>query len=301
MDPNNSLFLDLSNELPALSQSADAKASFRSGGYYSVAKPGAPGQDIVVLNSVFWSAKYSPCSPVPADPGAQELDWLASKLDEAQRNGRTVVLVMHNPPGTDVNASLGKCAETPFWKSQYLTRFAEIVEKHRAAVRFALAGHTHRDDFRMLIDRNRQPLLAIRITSSISPVYNNDPEFSILSDSPRHQDVSDLVTYSLDLSSNPPAWRAGYSFFEAYGIRAFDTATVASLVERIRAGEGTARQPYEAHYGIGAPSAFGARTFDYYGCALTTLSEPDYKTCVCHFNYFFLVGRNFFSIDATTT
>jgi len=134
----------------------------------------------------------------------------------------------------------------------------------------------------MLADRNRQPLLPIRISSSISPVYNNDPEFSVLHISPQHGDVTDLVTYSLDLSSNPPAWRPGYSFFKAYGIRTLDTETGAALVARIRAGDGTARQEYEAHYGVGAPPSFQPGNFDYYGCALTTLSEPDYKTCVCH-------------------
>jgi predicted phosphodiesterase len=281
MDPGGAFFGDLSNHLTVLSRSEDARSSFRSGGYYSIPNPSAPGQDIIVLNSVFWSQKYSPCIPGRLEPGRQELDWLASKLDELQPN-RTAILVMHIPPGADVNASVGKCAETPFWKSQYLTRFAEILEKHRGAIRFALAGHTHRNDIRMLVDRNGQPMLAISIVSSISPVYNNDPEFSVLTYAPRSGQLSDLVTYSLDLSTGSPVLREGHSLFRSYGIRTFDAESAASVVARIHAGDKSARQTYEANYAIGAPQSIPPGDFAYYGCALTTLSESDYKSCVCH-------------------
>jgi sphingomyelin phosphodiesterase acid-like 3 len=285
MDPDNSFFRDLSDALPAVARSAEAKSDFRSGGYYSIPNPGASGQEMIVLNSVFWSPKFSTCGPARIDAridvGERELDWLASKLDEVQRAGRTAILVMHVPPGADVNASLGKCAETPFWKSQYLTRFTEIVGKHRGTIQFALAGHTHRDDFRM-VERNHQPVLFIRISSSISPVYNNDPEFSVLTYAPRGGEVSDLVTYSLDLSATPPAWRAGYSFLGSYGMRALNALNGASLIARIRAGDQHARQNYETHYGMGASQTLPFPDFDYYGCALTTFSESYYSFCVCH-------------------
>lgn len=282
MDPDDALFRDLSKELPALSRSPNAKSSFQFGGYYSIPNPGSPAQEIIVLNSVLWSPKFSPCGPVRANPGGLELDWLNSELDEVQGHRRTAILAMHIPPGADVNASLGKCAETPFWKSQYLTRFQEIVEKHRATIRFAIAGHTHRDDFRILANRKGSPLLFIRISSSVSPIYDNDPEFSVLTYSSPLGDVSDLVTYSLDLSAQPPAWRAGYSFFHAYGMQALNAKNGASLAASIRTGNQRVRQEYETHYAIGVPQPFQSADFDYYGCALTTLSDPEFKSCVCH-------------------
>jgi hypothetical protein len=282
MDPGNLLYRHLSNQLSALSKSPDAISSFRSGGYYSIPNPASAAQEIVVLNSVLWSPKFSTCGGAPSDPGDTELDWLASKLDQVQRDGRTAILVMHIPPGADVNASLGKCAETPMWTSHSLARFTEIVEQHRRVIQFALAGHTHRDDFRMLVGADGNPVLPFRILASVSPVYDNDPEFSVLMYAPHDGVLSDLVTYSFDLASNPPRLRAGYSWFKTFGIRTLDSESGASLISRIRAAEGNARHEYETHFAPGAPSPFKPGNFDYYACGLTTISESQYKTCVCH-------------------
>lgn len=281
MDPGDSFLEALSAELPALSTSPDAKSSFLAGGYYSIPNPKVSHQDLIVLNSVLWSPKYRPCKSISGDPGWQELDWLATKLEAAKRNSRSTLLVMHIPPGADVNASLGKCAETPFWNSRYLTRFSEILQEFPGVVRIGFAGHSHRDDFRLVTTPNGSPQFPIRITSSVSPIYGNDPEFSVMSYDPKTGNVSDFTTYSLALSLPKPVWRAGSSFVKTYGIQTFDAEDVAALAARILARDSKLELAYEEHYAMGAPGAVTLGALRYYGCALTTLSEMDYQTCVC--------------------
>lgn len=281
MDTDDSFFQALSNQLHGLSHSADALASFQTGGYYSIPDPAAAHRDLIVLNSVLWSPKYAPCKGVNSgDPGQRELDWLEAKLDASRHGRRTALIVMHIPPGADVFGSLHKCAETPLWKSQYVTRFSGILQAHKGIVQFALSGHVHRDDFRLITADDGAPLVPIRGASAVSPVYGNDPEFSVLSFSKSGDRLTDMTTYSLALSAHPPEWRPGDSFFRTYGISRFDSKTVAGLVRKITGHTLKLQNGYLERYALGL-APVPAADVPYYTCALTTKGEPDYGTCVC--------------------
>lgn len=79
-----------------------ARKGFARGGYYMVPHPAVPRHDIIVLNSVFWSAKYQDaCCAERGDPGARELAWLKKTLAQEKATGRSAMLVMHIPPGFD--------------------------------------------------------------------------------------------------------------------------------------------------------------------------------------------------------
>src|SRR5262249_20698493 len=93
--PNSPFLAAVADQLPVLAKSPDAKATFRFGGYFSVPHPTVAGQEIIVLNSVFWSRSYASCVQNIGDPGAAELDWLSWQLYAAKILNRQVTLIMH--------------------------------------------------------------------------------------------------------------------------------------------------------------------------------------------------------------
>src|ERR1700745_2039440 len=55
------------------------------------------------------------------------------------------------------------------------------------------------DDFRVLSTSGSTPPVGLRITPAISPIFGNDPAFSVLDYSVSTGAVSDIATYYLDL------------------------------------------------------------------------------------------------------
>jgi sphingomyelin phosphodiesterase acid-like 3 len=218
--------------LTVLRNSPEAKATFRLGGFFSVAHPTVANQDIVVLNSVFWSASYASCNAPPGDPGEAEIEWLGWKLYTARLLHRGVTLVMHIPPGMDAYSSSegGKCTNAvPFWRDKYAAQFLDLMKTYSDVVQLAFAGHPHMDDFRVSPGAASLPL---RITPGASPIFRNNPGISVLSYNLKTAAVSDITTFFIALSSASPQWTKEYQFSAAYGVSAL--APPAFLVSPLR-------------------------------------------------------------------
>ncbi len=196
------MFAAIAEQLDVLRNDPEAKKHFAYGGYCRLPHPTVPNEDILVLNSVFWSAKYK-----DAAPGEEEMRWLAAQLYEEMKMRGRATLVMHIPPGIDVYDTLSatppKVPPTPFWKPDFLESFTKVLRVFGRAVRALIAGHTHMDDFRVmdLLDSRSVP---IRITPSISPSNGNDPAFATLDYDPATGEMRDLATYFTNLIP-PPA------------------------------------------------------------------------------------------------
>jgi len=76
-----------------------------------------------------------------------------------------------------------------FWHDQYTTRFVEITEKYVDKIQLVTGAHIHRAEFRAPIDDSgiRIPYL---ITPSISPVYLNNPSYTLLNLSESSIDIN---------------------------------------------------------------------------------------------------------------
>jgi sphingomyelin phosphodiesterase acid-like 3 len=149
--PDGPFLAEMANQVTVLASSPEAKATFRLGGYFSVAHPTIANQDIIVLNSIFWSSSYKSCAPISDDPGEAEIQWLGWTLYAARLRHHGVTLVMHIPPGMDAyDSSHGKCGSpVSFWGTKYLSEFSGLMSTYSDIVEVAFAGHIHMDDFRV--------------------------------------------------------------------------------------------------------------------------------------------------------
>jgi sphingomyelin phosphodiesterase acid-like 3 len=283
MAPGSPFLAALADSLDVLVQNPEAAADFRAGGFYELPHPTVPNYEILVLNSVLWSSFYSNCGADKSDPGAAELDWLSSKLYRAKTLGNRVVLVMHIPPGIDSYSSAkagGNKPATEFWQDRYFTRFGELMQSYGEIVEVEFAGHTHMDDFRVLSTPGGAAV-AFRITPAVSPIFGNNPAFSIFDYSLSTGGISDLATYFLDLAKggDNPEWAFEYRFSKAYGYSAYTAQNLEALAARVQA-DPNIRQIFADYYAASAPSPITPKNWPFYICAEAHLIATDYGSCV---------------------
>jgi len=279
--PDGKFLAATANQLTVLNSSPEAKSTFQAGGYYSIAHPTVANQEILVLNTVFWSTLYKSCTAASGDPGEAEMKWLRSQLETARSEHHGVTLAMHIPPGMDGYSSSHRQCQEPvaFWMPNYSAEFGALMSAYSDVVRLALAGHTHMDDFRVFSAGPALPPL--RITPSVSPIYNNSPAFSVMTYSLTTAAAADITTFFLDLSSKAPSWTEEYRFDSAYGVGSFSAGNLSTIVAAIRSGEGSAKTTFERNYAVSRPSPIHPSNFAFYSCAQSDFTAASYSGCVC--------------------
>lgn len=287
--PNSALFASLADEMHVFVGQPEARRTFLLGGYYAIPHPTVANRLIVVLNDVFWSTEYQDaCSPEGGDPGADELAWLAQVLEQAQRSGMTVTLLMHIPPGINAYSSTqnpGDCRDgvTPFWKDAYAEKFLALAGSYANVLRDAFAGHTHMDDFRVYAAAGSSTGLPIRITPSISPVFANNPGFSVVLYRRGDGALLDYVTLRLDLAEGgTPLWTREYDFRAIYGYADYSAGSLEALSAAIR-NDPSVRAHYTSFYAgeSSATSPITPQNWTGYVCAQTQFSEEGFAACYC--------------------
>jgi sphingomyelin phosphodiesterase acid-like 3 len=284
MTPGGPFLAALADSLDVLVQNPEAAADFRAGGFYELPHPTVPNYRILVLNSVLWSSNYSNCGADQSDPGAAELDWLSSKLYRAKALGNRVILVMHIPPGIDSYSSAKAGSDKPateFWQDRYFTRFGVLMQSYGEIVEIAFAGHTHMDDFRVLGSASGGVPIAFRITPAVTPIFGNNPAFSVFDYNLSTCAVSDIATYFLDLAKggDNPQWALEYRFSKAYGYSAYTAANLEALIDAIQA-DPNIRQAFAGYYAGSAPSPINPKNWPFYICAQAHFTATDYSSCV---------------------
>jgi sphingomyelin phosphodiesterase acid-like 3 len=280
-----SLLAALAKEWQVVATRPSARKDFLLGGYYAVPHPTVPSQELIVLNTAYWSNRYhSPSS----DPGSVELKWLASELDSVQAKHNTATLLMHIPPGFDANASAksGQCATpTPFWKPQYLSSFLAILSAHRDSVRDGYAGHTHIDDFRILTDAAGMPYFQIHIAPSIGRNLQNNSAFEIgVYDKSTGALVDYAATYMRESfpASTKPEWKVAYDFRQESYMRSYNPASLQAIALLIRSSELVRNRLMDMFGARTSPtSAAAAKDWRFYSCAQTEMSPSAYTACAC--------------------
>ena len=295
--PHGALFTALAAEWNVVASRPDAARDFADGGYYAVPHPTVRNQELIVLNSTFWSSLYRAGCSAPADasggapgsPGDIEMAWLKQRLQQAQLAGKTAVLAMHIPPGFDAfnSATQGDCAQpTALWKTKYTADFLDTVDKYRAILRGAYAAHLHRDDFRVFTG-GAGPFLPLQVIPPISPIYLNVPAFEV---GRYDRNTGALADYSVIYLKNfspggaaePPDWAREYTFGSAYSLPAYSALNLASLATAIRTKPAVRNEFldfYAAHNTIS--SIVASKDWPYYACAQTQFRPEDYARCAC--------------------
>jgi hypothetical protein len=282
--PGSAFLAALADSLDVLAHNPEAATDFRTAGFYELPHPTLANEEILVLNSVLWSPRYSNCRSDSSDPGAAEMQWLGWKLYEAKTLANKVILVMHIPPGIDSYASSRSGNSkfvTQFWRDRYFTQFLELMQSYGDIVQIALAGHTHMDDFRVLSTSGSKPPVGFRITPAISPIFGNNPAFSVINYSVSTGAVSDIATYYLDLvkGGDNPQWALEYRFSTAYGYDAFTAGNLETLAAAIHDNP-KVRQIFAGYYAASAPSPITSNNWPFYVCTETQFTATNYSHCV---------------------
>ncbi len=252
---------------------------FSQAGYYVAGLPGAPGAQAIVLDSVYWSAKYqNACGRAGSDPGADEFAWLSTELAEPG-NPRPAYrwFVTHIPPTIDQYSSLQAGHPVPFMMESDARRLIALTAA--AAPSEFVLGHVHHASFEIIGPGDGTGVPA-PIVPSISAVQGNDPAFIAADVVPATGVLRDLTAYVLPLETPGAAWKREYSFDEAYGATAFDTPTLLSLQTRLVADPALWSR-YARYYSSGSATAtIASGTWPWYWCGALELDEAAYDACV---------------------
>lgn len=289
--PHSAMLTALAQDLPVVAADPDAVRDFSTGGFYVVPHPTVAGHDIIVLSDVFWSRDYrGACDRQGGDIGGAEFAWLEWTLYREKLAGRTASLAMHIPPGIDAFSSAHHGCPAgirSFWHDADTRRFLDLVGRYKDVLRGSYAGHTHMDDFRVLADATGAPVLATRIAPAVSPIFNNDPAFTVLLFDRSTAAVSDYATFHLANlgeagTGTPPDWRLEYTFDQAYGAQSYGPPTLAALAGRIRR-DPAVRAAFLGRYAAEtkARGPVTEQNWNAFACAQTAITASDYAACLC--------------------
>lgn len=262
-------------------------------GYYRVTMPGvsAPGNELVILNTGLWSQRSgSTCSQ--KDAGGEEVAWLGSTLAAIKsKHGETATLVMHIPPGIDVASTLQKKTTVPLWSEPCQREFIDTVARYRGVVVDIYAAHIHRDDFRILSDRQHAPLCPIHIVTAISPIYRNNPAFEVGWYNKANGALIDYAAIRLKLARGTPPvsypvdeetpWDIERRFAAGYHVHSYDLSDLELVASEIRSPDSAAARMYQERYASGAHADPGmSANWSLYSCGQTELTIPGFDNCV---------------------
>ena len=291
----DSAYLDgIGEQWAKLSLQPGGFGAFGKEGFYKVAHPTVPDQDIIALSNVYWSTRYSDaCNTGGSDPGRDVMTWLDGQLSETQKAGRKAQLLMHVPPGADAyetarHGGTGSCDTSIhlFWHERYLEDFLALMHKYAGTVDYTFSGHTHMDGFTVINDASGAPLIANQITASVSPVFGNNPAFAVFLYDRTNGTVKDSATFYLTnleaaAGGAKPDWQLEYDYRGTYAVQDLSAASRASLAGTLKNDE-LLRQRFSDLYNVQSPNPqIDAANWQAYACALDASSRDAYKACYC--------------------
>lgn len=190
------------------------------GGYFSIDPPNSDNTRIISLNSIFFSPKHN--NTVDYDPGQKQLDWFEAQLKGAMQTNVNVWLLLHIPPGANVYSTEHDHSYVPMWKTAYNSRFIQLLQTYAGVVTAGYCGHTHMDDYRLLINLQApsKGIAFIRIGPAVSPQFGNNPGYQHLLYDNTTFNLSNFKLYFLNLETADPTaarFQLEYSFTKAYG------------------------------------------------------------------------------------
>jgi hypothetical protein len=192
------------------------------GGYYTAQIPGH--ERAIVLDDVYWSIFAHACRGSSGHPAHDELTWLRGAL--AVPPGTRAVLVEHVPPGIDAMTTLvaHRFIVVPYLRADVEQELLSELSAAAPHVAFAIAGHAHRSDFRVLGG------VATVVAPAVSPIYDNNPAFLRLTLG-RDGSLLDYTEYAYDETRG--TWGADFDFDRAYRAKRVDATTMIAAHDEI--------------------------------------------------------------------
>jgi sphingomyelin phosphodiesterase acid-like 3 len=302
LDATHDAFLGLvakvvAEALPAADRAAVLR-DFAAGGNYNIPLAGVVHTRLLVIDDLFFSGRYTPCSgksdPAPA---AAQLAWLTEQLATARQQHEQVWVMGHIPPGVDVYASAKKSGNacTGGKPQMFLASdaLAELLARNAGVIRLAIFGHTHADEMRLLTPESDSTMSAAQTAlgvplkgiASITPINGNRPSFTLASIDPVS---ATLLDYSVFMASNSTGvgttWSKEYTYSTTYHMQAYDSEALTRLIPALQSDHAVktaASQAYVSNYFPGTPSTALQFVWPQYACSLDHDSAAGFSACAC--------------------
>jgi sphingomyelin phosphodiesterase acid-like 3 len=263
--------------------------TWAAAGYYAARHPTVANGLIVVLNDVVWSPLYQDaCGSSGLAAAHAMMGWLRERLARQRFAGGRVWLVHHIPWGIDSYATLGakapSCAAkvVPFLKEPFASELRSLLLEYRDVAQASFSGHTHFDDYRLLVDQRGAVIGLDKITPAISPIFGQNPGFQVFTYDRRTGTPTDFSTWHL---TNPGAaaeaadWRLEYTFTEAWRQPRYSPDIVGTLWQAMMK-DGAARDTYRRLYMVGQ-GELAADGLAAYLCAIGHTDVTSFTACYC--------------------
>jgi hypothetical protein len=167
------------------------------------------------------------------------------------------------------------------WPDRCTERLIEKLKGFRGVVMEIYAGHIHRDDFRIVPDREGHPLTTVHIIPSVSPVYLNNPAVEIGWYDKISGELKDYAPLYLDLAKARPAWMTEYVFTRAYRSPRPSLARLEELSRAIHTGnpDSGVGEQYARYYAAGVRLFLNPDNWSNYSCAQTEMTVSHFALC----------------------
>lgn len=159
------------------------KSNFMIGGYFD--QDIGDNVKVISLNTILWNT-HNPYFQGQLEPAWLMMNWLEDvlnanhQLDSGER--RKIILMMHIPPGLNYFPQEDDSDPVQvFWKDEFLKAYLQIIKKYQDDILINLGSHIHRASIKAPISQYMNDLdLVLLLTPSISPIYNNNPGFTVM-------------------------------------------------------------------------------------------------------------------------
>lgn len=267
----------------------DFDETYAAGGYYAARHPAVPNGLIVVVNDVLWSTKYRDACGTGGLAAAQAmLGWLRDRFARQRAAAGRIWMVHHIPWGIDpystINAKASTCPAkvVPFLQEPFASEFLALLAEHRDVLQASFSGHTHFDDYRLLIDARGTAIGVDKVTPAISPIFGQNPGFQVFTYDRGSGAPRDFSTWYLPNPGGAPRtadWQLEYTFTKAYGQSDYSPRAVETLWKAIST-DSAVQDTYRRLYDVGR-GTLDAGTLAAYVCAVGHMDRPSFTACYC--------------------
>ncbi|KAF7284584.1 cyclic GMP-AMP phosphodiesterase SMPDL3A-like [Rhynchophorus ferrugineus] len=211
----------------------DSMKTFETGGYYIIERKQLKLQIVVINTNLMKRNEID-------EEANKQWKWLEKVLHKFQKNGETVYLVGHVPPGWDERQKgLFQSAHGAF-TDYHNKKYLEVVRNYSDIIVGQFFGHLHSDTFRIMMDNKGKAISWAMIAPSITPKRNhmgpNNPGLRLYKFNKDTGQIFDYTQFYLDLSQTNAKprleWLVEYNFTSYYGINDINPDTLYSLAKK---------------------------------------------------------------------
>lgn len=289
LEPNSAFLADTANVLYTQlllegTDSATFLETYRYGGYYSIT---VGPVTFISLDTTFFSPRAASGSEVLA---TEQLLWLDQTLAAARTAGKSVWLVMHMPVGADIFSTVNNYMDDAgeisdagaFWTAGYQSSFLDIINDYEDIIQISFAGHTHMDEYRLQINDATSSRGALVVTPAISPVFDNDSAFKVLTVDTTSWMPTNYRSIAYHFGDAAPAFGAYYTFASSYSTTESTLDLAMTFLFPHLDTDLSLHRAYAGYYYSGHNSAniISDVNWPAYWCGIGVMLKEDYIDCV---------------------